>query len=64
MRTTFEVEIDGRIHQGSWQAGDYDRLTVESDFGVTYAYLDGREPEALARSLLVQLVGRGAQRAA
>lgn len=61
MRTTFEVAIDGRRHQGTWSTGDYDRLTVESDHGSTYAYLDGRVPETLARALLVQLVARGAR---
>lgn len=54
----FEIELDSRAYQGFWRAGDYDRLTVESDHGTTYAYLDGRDPEALARSLLAQLVRR------
>lgn len=64
MRTTFEVEIDGTTYAGTWSAGDYDRLTVASDFGATYAYLDGRVPDALARSLLVQLVKRSEAQAA
>lgn len=55
---SFEIEIDGRAYQGAWRTGDYDRLTVESWYGSTYAYLDGREPDALARSLLSQLVRR------
>lgn len=54
----FELEIDGCVYQGVWGAGDYDRLTIESHFGTTYAYLDGREPDALARSLLSELVRR------
>ncbi len=57
----FEIEIDGRAYQGFWRACDYDRLTVESDYGSTYAYLDGRDPEALACSLLTQLIARSEQ---
>lgn len=59
----FEIELDGRPYTGFWRAGAYDRLTVESDFGSTYAYLDGRDPRALAASLLVQLVRRSERRA-
>lgn len=59
----FEIELDGRLYAGLWRAGDYDRLTVESDFGSTYAYLDGRDPSALAHSLLVQLVRRSERHA-
>lgn len=54
----FEVEIEGRVVQAWWRAGDYDRLTVESPYGATYAYQDGRDPEALARSLLLELARR------
>ncbi|WP_343698907.1 hypothetical protein [Caulobacter sp.] len=54
----FEVEIDGQVHRATWQAGAYDRLTVDSAFGSTYAYRDGRPPQALAESLLRQLVRR------
>jgi hypothetical protein len=57
----FEVEIDGLSHQAFWRSGDYDRLTVESDYGTTYAYLDGRDPQALAQALLAQLVRRSAR---
>ncbi|WP_454718868.1 hypothetical protein [Caulobacter segnis] len=54
----FEIEIDGKTYGGFWQAGDYDRLTVQSDHGSTYAYLDDRDPQALAASLLGQIVRR------
>lgn len=53
-----ELDIDGHVHQATWDAGDYDRLTVRSAFGSTYAYRDGRDPESLAKSLLRQLVSR------
>lgn len=59
----FEIELDGQPYAGSWRAGEYDRLTVESEFGSTYAYLDGRDPGSLAGALLVQLVRRCEQRA-
>jgi len=54
----FELQIDGRVYAGTWRAGDYDRLTVEGPHGSTYAYLDGRDPLALARSLLAELIRR------
>jgi hypothetical protein len=59
----FEIHLDGRVYQGGWRAGAYDRLTVESDHGATYAYLDGRDPEYLARALLTQLVRCSERRA-
>jgi hypothetical protein len=59
----FELNIEGQVHQATWEAGDYDRLTVTSAFGSTYAYRDGRDPQALARSLLRQLVLRAERRA-
>lgn len=59
----FEMDIEGRTHQATWEAGDYDRLTVRSAFGSTYAYRDGRDPEILARSLLRQLVFRAERQA-
>lgn len=58
----FKIEIDGHAYAGFWRAGEYDRLTVESDFGATYAYLDGRDPQTLAGSLLAQLVRRSEKR--
>lgn len=64
MCTTFEIEIDGRIYEGAWSAGAYDRLTVVSDYGSTYAYRDGRTPEPLAQSLLAELIRRSARQAA
>lgn len=60
----FETTVDGHVHRGTWRAGDYDRLTIESVYGSTYAYLDGRDPEALARCLLAELVRRAERRTA
>ncbi|MBO9545808.1 hypothetical protein [Caulobacter sp.] len=59
----FEIDLDGCRYTGLWEAGAYDRLSVRSDFGTTYAYLDGRDPETLAHSLLAQLVRRDQRRA-
>ncbi|MGR4863217.1 hypothetical protein [Caulobacter sp. LARHSG274] len=53
---SFEHEIDGHKYRATWKLSDYDRLIVDSPYGSTYAYVDGREPAELARSLLVQLV--------
>jgi hypothetical protein len=52
----FEHEIDGYKYKASWKLSDYDRLIVDSSYGSTYAYVDGREPAALARALLAQMV--------
>ena len=54
----FELALDGHTYEGLWQRGEYDRLNVQSAFGSTYAYLDGRDPTVLAQSLLRQLIAR------
>ena len=59
----FEMSIDGRLHEATWETGDHDRLTVTSAVGTTYAYRDGRDPQALAKSLLQQLVFRAQRQA-
>lgn len=60
---SFELNIDGRVHEATWEAGDFDRLTVRCALGATYAYRDGRDPEALAQSLLRELVLRAERQA-
>ena len=64
MHGSVEVDVEGLVCEATWRAGDYDRLTVESAFGSTYAYGDGRDPAALARSLLAELVRRAQKRSA
>lgn len=55
---SFEVEVRGHRYRGAWLLLDDKRIEVRSDYGRQSAYLDGKQPEQVARELLAAMAPR------
>lgn len=53
---SFAIEVNGHCYQAAWKAFGPDTVEVVSDYGRSWAPLEGRAPEEVARDLLQKQV--------
>lgn len=53
---SFAIEVNGHRYRAAWKPFSPDTVQVISDYGRSWAPLEGRKPEEVARDLLQKQV--------